>query len=720
MGVATARFINVLPIDEKHTLIPCNSELKIFSIDTRPPLPNAEPKEGEEDKKEVFDARVEFKQSVSTASIMTLRNAEHYWVAITHDGEIILIQKQTVEEIKAADSFNIIASFHTDKKYVRYGDISTDGSTIAFISEHNEDNSLVIFKYKDGEFEFFDEILEIPNTEIKQCEFDAENNIVLACSIYEPEDNNGKIRKKVIAHSIHRYTQSGEGYAIDEKIHIEDDSNRLKFISSLDKKYGCIMFHSRRVAIIDFESLQIIHEHYIEGVGFVICDLYDRFTNSFLVAKDKNTFISFTINRDKTVDVRNIIIGFTLPSPVYHSSLINPGTLVLFWESGLDAYKLDITAEEKGDTAWWQTDKFNMNLIHLSGCSVDINRTGNMVVFGDLSGRVHIYIKKMNEETKKMEFHRESPFKFQHAVRSIAFHPENDNVVMVGLMSGWIFYVDPIADVVADIGNIKKRVTVMKWFVNQNERGTEKEYVLMAASSNGDVKMFLQDHENPTMFSEIMDLHAHPKSKAPQDLNFGTMTKYSEVWSCVLQDTDMGNILKYFVTCSEDQTCKIWRLQERRSSRGEFKAKCIDTLKGHQRAVTDMGWKKMDPKVFGEDSPHLHLFASCSDDMTVRLYKVDTSNEDPEFEYLKELDTKFIQEWHTLTYMALEENGSRLAVVTQNGYLVIWDIEGVMAEDYEPKVLFSRRIHTGSIEGLKWKEKRLVTVSSDCTACVIS
>lgn len=114
MGVATARYINVLSLDEKHTLIPLNSELKIFSTDTRPPPPDWKPKEGEEDKKEIFDARVEFKQSISTAAIMILRDAEHHWVGITYDGEIIIVEKQSVEEIKANGGFNILANYHTN------------------------------------------------------------------------------------------------------------------------------------------------------------------------------------------------------------------------------------------------------------------------------------------------------------------------------------------------------------------------------------------------------------------------------------------------------------------------------------------------------------------------------------------------------------------------------------------------------------------------------
>ena len=80
-----------------------------------------------------------------------------------------------------------------------------------------------------------------------------------------------------------------------------------------------------------------------------------------------------------------------------------------------------------------------------------------------------------------------------------------------------------------------------------------------------------------------------------------------------------------------------------------------------------------------------------------------------------ELNTHFIEEWHTVTYMALEENGTRVAVVTQNGYLVIWDI----SYQNENNVLFSRKIHEGSIEGLKWKNGTLITISSDWSSCMI-
>mmetsp|Transcript_31726 Transcript_31726/g.28102 ORF Transcript_31726/g.28102 Transcript_31726/m.28102 type:complete len:127 (+) Transcript_31726:3-383(+) len=126
--------------------------------------------------------------------------------------------------------------------------------------------------------------------------------------------------------------------------------------------------------------------------------------------------------------------------------------------------------------------------------------------------------------------------------------------------------------------------------------------------------MFRQDMRDPSSFEEILDFHAHSKSSGPQDPQFGSLNKYSEVWSLVFQDTDDGREGKYFVTCSEDQTCKVWKLKKRRSRQRKLSTKSYATLKGHTRAITDIAWFKMDPEVLGEENNHLELFASCSDD----------------------------------------------------------------------------------------------------------
>jgi hypothetical protein len=78
--------------------------------------------------------------------------------------------------------------------------------------------------------------------------------------------------------------------------------------------------------------------------------------------------------------------------------------------------------------------------------------------------------------------------------------------------------------------------------------------------------------------------------------------------------------------------------------------------------VTSIDWKVMG-KDLGE------VYVSCSDDKRVRF-------RDPKnaWRVMFELETNTIKEWHTLTYLALEENGTRCAVGSQNGYLFIFDL----------------------------------------------
>ena len=74
------------------------------------------------------------------------------------------------------------------------------------------------------------------------------------------------------------------------------------------------------------------------------------------------------------------------------------------------------------------------------------------------------------------------------------------------------------------------------------------------------------------------------------------------------------------------------------------------------------------------------------------------------------MNTYFITDWHTLTYLALERgaNGDHLALVTENGYLFMLNI-------FTKKFIYSRKIHNGSIEALSWRGDTLVCCASDCT-----
>ncbi|TNV70623.1 hypothetical protein FGO68_gene12194 [Halteria grandinella] len=184
---------------------------------------------------------------------------------------------------------------------------------------------------------------------------------------------------------------------------------------------------------------------------------------------------------------------------------------------------------------------------------------------------------------------------------------------------------------------------------------------------------------------------------------FGSLQKQADVWSSIhnasslnwSRSIDPSSYVSRFVTCSEDQTCKVW------SFTPGFNPQHVSTLKGHTLAVTSVDWKRM--------KDGREYFVSCSDDDYVRVY--DPSGD--KFELLFTLDTKFIKEWHTLTYMALEEGGEHLVCVSENGYLFVWNL-------MERRLLYSRKIHGGSIEALAWRDKTIVCCSSDCTFSVIT
>lgn len=100
-------------------------------------------------------------------------------------------------------------------------------------------------------------------------------------------------------------------------------------------------------------------------------------------------------------------------------------------------------------------------------------------------------------------------------------------------------------------------------------------------------------------------------------------------------------------------------------------------------------------------------------------------------------DTKEQDEWHTMTYLALENLneerekekekesegekeernekrvGDGIACATQNGCVFVWSLQ-------EKQKLFGAKMHAASIEGLVWSPQSgfIATCASDCTANV--
>jgi len=188
-------------------------------------------------------------------------------------------------------------------------------------------------------------------------------------------------------------------------------------------------------------------------------------------------------------------------------------------------------------------------------------------------------------------------------------------------------------------------------------------------------------------FNLFFDLQIHKevmahKPAVEKNEDFGSLHKFAEIWSlCWSPDN------KFIATASEDQKTRVWNV-----STGEQVAE----LCGHTSAVTCVDW---------QITKLGNLLATCGDDRTIMIWDSTT------FKLFHIFETKEIDDWHTATYLALEKggNGTRIVCVTQNGWLMMWDIE-------TKKKLVGKRLHMGSIEGLKWHHPAglLVTCASDC------
>ena len=210
---------------------------------------------------------------------------------------------------------------------------------------------------------------------------------------------------------------------------------------------------------------------------------------------------------------------------------------------------------------------------------------------------------------------------------------------------------------------------------------------ILAASTTDGTLALLQSQPGDELLRPVLVFKAHRASKGQQDMKFGSLTKFAEIWSLAWSPDG-----KMVATSSEDQTTRIW------TTEGDL----VKVLTGHTTAVTSVKWKKS----LGSSSPE--MLVTCADDMRVMVW-------DPlKWELLRTVQTDQLEEWHTLTYVSIEPGpGSRIVAVTQNGYFVAWD--GITG-----KHLSHHKIHAASVEGLVWDPRTsfLATCSSDCSATV--
>jgi hypothetical protein len=167
------------------------------------------------------------------------------------------------------------------------------------------------------------------------------------------------------------------------------------------------------------------------------------------------------------------------------------------------------------------------------------------------------------------------------------------------------------------------------------------------------------DHVDRLCLEDVLVLEAHRPVAGPQNLQFGSIGLFAEIWS-LAWSPDNGAI----ATCSEDQTTSVWALPG-----GEKR----HTLTGHTTAVTGVDWQLMRRRLPAaassssstteeEEGEWHEVLATCADDRKVMVWNART------WALMHVFDTSDdIHDWHTLTYCALQPRGDKLCCVTQNG-----------------------------------------------------
>jgi hypothetical protein len=211
-------------------------------------------------------------------------------------------------------------------------------------------------------------------------------------------------------------------------------------------------------------------------------------------------------------------------------------------------------------------------------------------------------------------------------VRSVIFDSKDESLI-IGTLGGkllrWHYneLVEP-----KTIGSYDHGVINLRY--NTHKDGSNYLLVGLASGMFVALKEVDYDHQMQTIFG----FYGHLPTYIPNNIYFGSLHKFAEIWSVCWAPLSNNQV----VTASEDQTCIVWDLSKKNPEK-------LHKLEGHTKAVTSVDWKVMDPKI-GE------IFISCSDDQTARIY--DPNNG---FKLLDIISTDFVQEWHTLTYLKLEE-----------------------------------------------------------------
>ena len=269
-------------------------------------------------------------------------------------------------------------------------------------------------------------------------------------------------------------------------------------------------------------------------------------------------------------------------------------------------------------------DFYSSCILKMSGCGA-CTLKNNIFAYGDLSGNITVFD---NNKEKYEQVHLD-----KEMIRSLCSDKDN-NIIYAGTLSGKIFKYDYNSKQLSLLTTNQKNSNTNE--NNNNEAITCLKYAypnLYFSDTGGNIFIY-----NTINSSVIYNFLPHEPQKDNTNPEFGSLSIKSEVWSFLVHE--INNEYIYIITCSEDQSVKIWKIKLNIEKDKILENKLIKEIKEHKYAVTCLDWIYM-------KNNKKDLLLTCSDDKTINIF--DASNE--KFDMILKTDfDKCIRGFFTLTY----------------------------------------------------------------------
>ena len=477
----------------------------------------------------------------------------------------------------------------------------------------------------------------------------------------------------------------------EKEIIMKEMTTEIKRYKRIEKNNQLIILCKRRyIYIFNLNNFNFDDTFKLEGVGEP-GEFYVSKENSYILMV--NTIAQLIkINIDKKINPREIPLDkneSNLSEIILKDDFIrsmnwglveikcknNQNKIIIVNALGIKIYIKD----NKNNTII--EDFYSSGILKMSGCGV-CTLKNNIFAYGDLSGNITIF--NYNEEKyKQVKLNNEM-------VRSLCSDKDN-NIIYVGTLTGKIFKFDY---------NTKKLSLLTTNKINENKNNDEAitclKYLhpnLFFSDTGGNIFIY-----NTIISDIIYNYLPHEPQKDNTNLEFGSLSIKSEVWSFLVHE--INNEYLHIITCSEDQSVKIWKIKLNQEKDKILSNILIKEIKEHKYAVTCLDWLYIKNK-------NKDLLLTCSDDKTINIF--DASNE--KFEMILKTDfDKCIRGFFTLTYCSFsheeEENNNLLCLGTQAGCLIIYDFE-------KKEIKFLEKIHYGGIEGVVFEKNFISTCGND-------